>query len=69
MRMHMNVLSTRLEFNDRRHDQAETCPLKCPHYIAIRDINRLINLKLLAVPNIVLMLFCLTVLLFMFLRM
>ena len=33
----MQVLSTRLEHNDQGHDEAETCPLKCPHYIVIRD--------------------------------
>jgi len=65
MHMHMNVLSTRLEFNDRRHDQEETCP----HDIAIREENWLLNLKLLAVPIVILMLFPLTVLLFMFLHM
>jgi len=66
---HMQVLPTRLEHNDQRHDEAETCQLKCPHHIVIREENRLINLKLLAAPNILLMLFPLTVWLFIFLRM
>jgi hypothetical protein len=58
----MNILSTRLEYNDRRHEQAENCPLKCPQDKAIREQNGLISL-LLAVPNVTDVVFfnCLTV--------
>jgi hypothetical protein len=50
-------------------DQTQNCPVKCPHVVMIPDQNRLKSLKLLAVPSKLLMMFPLTVLLLMSLRM
>jgi hypothetical protein len=68
--MHMQVLSTRLESNDKRQDQAKICVLKCPHDIEIRDRNRLNISEVAACTGYIADIqFSLTVLLFMFLHM